>query len=1282
MKSTLGRKRYVLGLIAAGLLVLNGAGMIFAEETGSSEPSEGAAVVQEEAYSGLSGETADVPAPAAAEDTAEVFVQETGAADGAAAEPVYEPVYSEEPAEAQGDCGAEETVIPDGSAVEEVLTDTSDDAERSDVTGTANAAASGEESVTAGDDETDPAEAAEAVEAAETAEAEAEDSGETAGSGEAVQEEAAEKEQIWTTAADKAMLSAEYSEADEAVAEQTDAKEAGLNEGILYKPPTNPECSMLLSNGVYNIFTMLEQSLALTGGSTGASATINTKTADKTQRFKLTYDALNKAYSIINEASGLALSAASIKSVETVTTAAADGSARQRWVIVDNGDGTFSLVSQYNSRALNVANNNGSAGEKVLTKTASGITAQKWLLDLVGSSARLSDGVYEITLKSDPTLAAGTNGQSMTNNVGINLQKAEDTDGQKFVFIYTANGTYSINNYNSGKAMSSSGSSIVQKSADGSPQYWILSGAGNGSFYFINAATGKALTAGGTSVSGGKYLGTGTPSLSSAQQFVITKKSTSGIANGQYSFGVKKNPSLVISTGGSTASGAVMKTAVSGQSYSEADTQNYTVKSIGNGYYQITNSKSGLALAVNNGSIADGTAVVQLTPASGHMNQMWLIHKENDGSVSFINAATGKMAMISSASSGSKIIQKDFDNTASSLFKLQAPLSGPVCDMVLSNGIYTIASRLGNSMMLSVAGGSASSGANVRINSADGSKAQRFRLTYDWATRSYTIINENSGKAVSPAGTSLSNGVNVDQETANNSILQHWVLRSAGGGSYQIVNQWSGKVLDVSGSNASDGTNVTAYASGGGTNQKWGLKLVGSSARFRDGIYEVSFAQNPALCVGTQNSLMTNDANIQLQTDQDTDNQRFILSYLADGTYLVNNYNSGRTMSAETAKSGANVLQHSNVSGDNQHWILSGSGTGSFYLVNATTGKVLGAASSAAVNGTNLIASDLSGAKSQQFGLTYYPAPAADEGTFMIISAESTNWAMHVTDGSRKLNAHVELSKVSSTDANSQKFTLTSTGDGYYTISNVKSKHSLGVFAGYADNGFNLHQERTSKGGNLIQKWLVHHNSNGTVSFINAKTGKTAMSQSTTQTKDMIQSDFSYTANRQFKLMAASGTDTEATDWSYEPKAYEDTMIMYANWFDSKTDYQIVVDRDHFRLKVYKGSKGKWREVKSWICSVGELSYPTTPGEQFITGKALFFDSGYMRLYYANSLSSGRLIHSIGYYAQDYHTPEDPGPVYDGTLGGRVSHGCVRVAIENAKWVYDNCPINTKVYIF
>ena len=38
--------------------------------------------------------------------------------------------------------------------------------------------------------------------------------------------------------------------------------------------------------------------------------------------------------------------------------------------------------------------------------------------------------------------------------------------------------------------------------------------------------------------------------------------------------------------------------------------------------------------------------------------------------------------------------------------------------------------------------------------------------------------------------------------------------------------------------------------------------------------------------------------------------------------------------------------------------------------------------------------------------------------------------------------------------------------------------------------------------------------------------------------------------------------------------------------------------------------------------------------------------------------------------------------ILDGQIGNHASQGCVRMPIEKAKWVYENCPIGTTVVTY
>ena len=134
----------------------------------------------------------------------------------------------------------------------------------------------------------------------------------------------------------------------------------------------------------------------------------------------------------------------------------------------------------------------------------------------------------------------------------------------------------------------------------------------------------------------------------------------------------------------------------------------------------------------------------------------------------------------------------------------------------------------------------------------------------------------------------------------------------------------------------------------------------------------------------------------------------------------------------------------------------------------------------------------------------------------------------------------------------------------------------------------------------------------------------------------------------------------------------------------SDTDYLILVNRSAFTVAVYKGSKYHWTRIKTFTCTVGKEGTSTVTGTYKMgssDGKAFkmrYFDtdSG-LRCWYASRIVHGYLFHSVLYYKTS-----SPSSVYNGTLGARLSHGCVRLALANAKWIYDTIPAGTTAILY
>lgn len=127
----------------------------------------------------------------------------------------------------------------------------------------------------------------------------------------------------------------------------------------------------------------------------------------------------------------------------------------------------------------------------------------------------------------------------------------------------------------------------------------------------------------------------------------------------------------------------------------------------------------------------------------------------------------------------------------------------------------------------------------------------------------------------------------------------------------------------------------------------------------------------------------------------------------------------------------------------------------------------------------------------------------------------------------------------------------------------------------------------------------------------------------------------------------------------------------------SKTKYLIAVDCTRNRTCIYEGKKGAWKLKSYWKCTTGKKSTPTIKGSFKVCGKVSHFgeQKGYS-VWYATRIKYEYYFHSILY------KPWSKSAVLSGTLGKNKSHGCVRLKLKNAKWIYKNCKGGTKIVIY
>ncbi len=130
--------------------------------------------------------------------------------------------------------------------------------------------------------------------------------------------------------------------------------------------------------------------------------------------------------------------------------------------------------------------------------------------------------------------------------------------------------------------------------------------------------------------------------------------------------------------------------------------------------------------------------------------------------------------------------------------------------------------------------------------------------------------------------------------------------------------------------------------------------------------------------------------------------------------------------------------------------------------------------------------------------------------------------------------------------------------------------------------------------------------------------------------------------------------------------------------------YFIEVDVANQVTKVFKrDDNGDFTVLyKAFICSTGTKGYPSDPGTWTLTGRRArwshFPKWGGGTAQYWTKINDNIAFHSVMYRNYD---PDDLVESSYKNLGSRASHGCIRLTVPDAKWIYENCRSGVQVWI-
>ena len=710
---------------------------------------------------------------------------------------------------------------------------------------------------------------------------------------------------------------------------------------------------------------------------------------------------------------------------------------------------------------------------------------------LPNASAGMDEGEFVIASALGGRNALQLNGSGSASSSALSINRSDMGKDQMFSFEKdTATGLMRIRSVGSSNYLSlnvsgskmSSNVSAKAYSADDKGQLWLIEkGADNNVVICAALNANYCLDVSGGSSSEGTRVALYVKNGTAAQKWAVYNASPDiqggrTVDDGVYSILAKSDPSKALAVSGSGNGSNVQLSDADG-----ASAQRFRFELGADGFYTVTNLRSGKVLDVADGSVLPGSNVQQWSGWGGDA-QKWAVRDNGDGSYSLVCKANGLALDLDGTASGSNAQAWALSADRSQSFSLE-PASG---QRTVPDGTYVVSTGLDRGKVLDVSGGSVSDSARIQIYESNMTNAQAFRFTFDEKTGYYEIVNVGSGKVLDAAGGSSADGTRVQQYSSNGTMAQRWSVVADGDG-YRVCSALDdSKVLDVKWASSANGTDVQLYGANGSAAQRFYLSStehepVSSCEDLGlDGWYEIVPSESDALCVDISSASKSDGAKVQLYNKNQTLAQLFKFEY-SDGYYRLVSLNSEKAIGVKNGSvvPGSAVVQSSKQEDGSQQFSIKANPDGTYTFTCVANALSLSCSS---LDSEAPIVGQPSDSGYCTFRLEK-PEYVVPEGLVKISSSLDTDKVLDVANASESDGANVQLYSSNSTFA--QKWMCTHV-EGHANVYRFESLCSGKNMAERDSNVCVADPNPSAKS----QMWLLAGINSGAYSFVNLESGK------------------------------------------------------------------------------------------------------------------------------------------------------------------------------------------------
>lgn len=454
----------------------------------------------------------------------------------------------------------------------------------------------------------------------------------------------------------------------------------------------------------------------------------------------------------------------------------------------------------------------------------------------------------------------------------------------------------------------------------------------------------------------------------------------------------------------------------------------------------------------------------------------------------------------------------------------------------LNDGTYIISSAVDTQYSIDIPAANISNGNKLQLYKTNWTNAQKWIVKKEsdgyYSITSY--INKNYSIDVTSAN--YNNGVNIQLYSSNNTLAQKWTIKDAGDGYYYVLSSNNSYALDVPAASTFNGNGIQLYNFNGTNAQRFLFtKVIEGTKNLDDGIYTISSALNNNMLLESAGGGISNNSNIQLYSSNNTEAQKWKVSYIGNGFYKILSFKKS-DLSLDVYGSGktntTNLQLYSYNDTPAQKWILKETNDGYYNIISYCNGLSIDVSSARAINGANIWLYEQNGTNAQKFKFNKVEnigSKSIDDGYYFIASAINRNKNFDVSGGNMTPKNNVQIYDTNSTLA--QKWHIKYINNGYYEIlSNKDENYALSVDS--LENKNMISVNINVKDDSDYQKWVIKDNYDGTYSLI-AKNNKyiDLNSGSTNNGTKLWVYEGNNTKAQKFKLLKTSeGTGVSTLD--------------------------------------------------------------------------------------------------------------------------------------------------------